>query len=128
MMDRGLCLVLQARPTKTASTRFLYIAPCVRDTLPWQGGLLSRHHRWIPGCLSLYPSPPSGWVWDLLSSEIQGKLSAPLRIRAVPGTQQCHKLGRQKAAPVVPPYAAFCLRLWLALGIETESFGKLNAK
>ena len=42
--------MLQARPTKTASTRFLYIAPCARDTLPWQGGLLSRHHRWIPGC------------------------------------------------------------------------------
>jgi hypothetical protein len=117
--------VLQARPTKTASTRFLYIAPCVRDTLPWQGGLLSRHHRWIPGCLSLYPSPSirlglglaelintglaqrtfknDGFAnldLGLFSNPSETRLfTSSSRIRAVPGTQHfASPVSGQKAA------------------------------
>jgi len=41
-----------------------------------------------PVAISLYPSPPSGWVWDLMSLKLKGMLIAPFRIRAVPGTQQ----------------------------------------
>jgi hypothetical protein len=60
---------------------------CVCGTLPQQGGFLPEHRRRYPVAIPLYPSPPSGWVWDLLNFQIKGKLSAPLRIRAVPGTQ-----------------------------------------
>ena len=52
-----------------------------------QGGFLPEHRRRYPVAIPLYPSPPSGWVWDLLNFQIKGKLSAPFRIRAVPGKQ-----------------------------------------
>ncbi len=40
-----------------------------------------------PVAISLYPSPPSGWVWNLMSLKLKGMLIAPFRIRAVPGTR-----------------------------------------
>jgi hypothetical protein len=63
--------VLQARPTKPASTRFLFIAPCVRGTLPWQGGLLPRHRRRIPSCHTAMPFASIGLGLGL--DELQNK-------------------------------------------------------
>jgi hypothetical protein len=37
---------------------------------------------------------------------------------------QSHKHGRQKAAPVVPPSAIFCHRLWQALGVKIMNTNK----
>jgi hypothetical protein len=39
-MDRGLNLVLQAGPDQFRLTRFLYVIPHIRATLPWQSCLL----------------------------------------------------------------------------------------
>ena len=85
---------------QTRLTRFLYVAPCVRGTLPQQGGFLPEHRRRYPVAIPLYPSPPSGWVWDLLNFQIKGKLSAPFRMRAVPGTQQSLPADRKKRRPL----------------------------
>ena len=61
----------------------------LRHPILWGGFLPECRHR-HPVALPLHPSPPSGWVWDLMSFKIKGKLNAPLRIRAVPGTQHAH--------------------------------------
>ena len=100
IMDRGLCRVLSAGggSHQARLTRFLFITPCVCATLPQQGGFLPKHRRRYPVAIPLYPSPPSGWVWDLLNFLIQGKLSAPLRIRAVTGTQQIAEPDRENYA------------------------------
>ena len=114
IMDRGLCLVLQARPTKPAcrrsrlrglgscsSPRALAV-PCRSRAASFPGTaaedtrLLYRYTvaaRYAHSRIRLaFPlrsnSPPSGWVWDLMSVETKGKLTAPFRIRAAPGTQQ----------------------------------------
>ena len=81
-------------------TRFLFIAPCVCGTLPQQGGFLPEHRRRYPVAITLYPSPPSGWVWDLLNFQIKSKLSAPLRLRDVPGTQPSSPPDGKKPPPV----------------------------
>ena len=88
IMDRGLCLVLQARPTHARLTRFLFVTPYFRGTLPQQGYCLPKYRHRYPVVIPLHPSPPSGWVWDLKSLKIKGKLNAPLRMRAVPGTHR----------------------------------------
>ena len=62
IMDRGLCLVLQARPTHARLTRFLFVTPYFRGTLPQQGYCLPKYRHRYPVVIPLHPSPPSGWV------------------------------------------------------------------
>ncbi len=62
LMDRGLYLVLQARPGFVRLTRFLFVTPCICATPPQRSNCLPKHRHRIPRCLALYPSPPSGWV------------------------------------------------------------------
>ena len=93
-----MCCPPSAYHHQARLTRFLFIAPCVCGTLPQQGGFLPEHRRRCPVAIPLYPSPPFGWVWDLLNFQIKGKLSAPFRIRAVPGTQQGSAVDSQDRA------------------------------
>ena len=79
------CRLVPPKPPKLGSCTSprAFAIPC-RGRAASSPGTIAGY----PVAISLYPSPPSGWVWDLLSFFKQkGQLSAPLRIRAVPGTQ-----------------------------------------
>jgi hypothetical protein len=78
------CRLVPPKPPQlgSCSSPRVFAVPCRSRAASFPGTIAG-----YPVAIPLYPSPPSGWVWDLLSSLIQGKLSAPLRIRAVPGTQ-----------------------------------------
>ncbi len=58
-------LLCRLVPVWTPYTRFLYVTPYLRGTLPWQGGFLPKYRHRYPVAIPLYPSPPPGWVWDL---------------------------------------------------------------
>jgi len=55
IMDRGLYLVLQARPTHARLTRFLFVTPYFRGTLPQRSHCLPRHRHRIPRCDNTMP-------------------------------------------------------------------------
>lgn len=96
-------------------TRFLFVAPCVCGT-PDRGGFLPGCRHRHPVALPLYPSPPSGWVWDLLSLILIAMLNSPLRIRAVPGTQQINHLRACGTGQPTRRFALFRLPVIETLG------------
>ena len=47
--------MLQAGPTDARLTRFPFVTPYLRGTLPQQGGFLPEHRYRIPGCPTATP-------------------------------------------------------------------------
>ena len=58
-------LLCRLIPAWTPYTRFLCVTPYLCGTLPRQSGFLPKPRHRNPVAIPLYPSPPSGWVWDL---------------------------------------------------------------
>lgn len=95
-------LMCRLVPVCAPHTRFLYVIPYLRGTLPQQGGFLPMHRHRYPVAIPLHPSPPSGWVKDLPNTSkvyISGSL---IRTCAVPGTHNGIK-GDGKTLPRLMP-------------------------
>ena len=77
-------LLCRLVPVWTPYTRFLCVTPYLCGTLPRQSGFLPEHRHRYPVAIPLYPSPPSGWVWDLpLTSEYEDhRLTLKIMCRA----------------------------------------------
>ena len=72
IVDRGLRLVLQARPTHTRLTRFMCVTPYFRGILPQQDDCLPKHRHRYPVVIPLHRDrslrslPPSARVYASL--------------------------------------------------------------
>ena len=94
IMDRGLnpaYICGGTGPANARLTRFLFVTPYFRGTLPQQSYCLPRHRHRIPRCDNTMPFASIWLGLGLALTSIIEKYRLTFKTCAVPGTQQFYR-------------------------------------